>query len=65
MSLFARETSTKVCSDTICCAGITKRSVPPLSVCPGQTNQGRLVGPRRRQDVLRSPGWSRSSPPKH
>ena len=64
MSLFARGTFTKVYSDAICCAGMSRRSAPPLLVCPGRTNQGRLVGPRQRQDVLRSPGWSRSNPPK-
>ena len=64
MSLFVLGTSTKVCSDAICCAGMSRRSAPPLLVCPGWTNQGQLVGPRRRQDVLRSPGWSRSNPPK-
>ena len=64
MSLFVRGTFTKLCSDAICCVGISRRSVPPLLVCPGQTNQVQLVGPRQRQDVLRSPGWSRSSPPK-
>ena len=56
MSLFVRGTFTKVCSDVICCAGMPRRSAPPLLVCPGRTNQGRLVGPRRRQDVLWSPG---------
>ena len=65
MLLFAREISTKACLDAICCVGITGHLAPPPSVCPGRTNQGRLVGPRRRQDVLQSPGWSRSSPPKH
>ena len=65
MLLFAREISTKACSDAICFVGISRRLAPPLSVCPGRTNQGWLVGPRRRQDVLWSLGWSRSSPPKH
>ena len=65
MSLFARGTSTKACLDAIHCAGITRCSTPPLSVCPGRTNQGPLVGPRRRQDVLQSPGWNCSSPLKH
>ena len=65
MLLFAREISTKACSDAICCVGITRYLAPPLSVCPGRTNKERLVGPRRRQDVLRLPEWSRSSPPKH
>ena len=64
MSLFVRGSFTKVCLDAICCAGISRRSVPPLLVFPGRTNQGRLIGPRQRQDVLRSPGWSRSSLPK-
>ena len=53
MSLFVWGTFTKVCSDVICCVGISRRSAPPLLVCPGWTNQGRLVGSRRRQDVLR------------
>ena len=65
MSLFVWGIFTKACLDAICCAGISRRSVPPLSVYPGRTNQGRLAGPRRRQDVLWSPGWSRSTPPKH
>ena len=64
MSLFVQGIFTKVCSDAICCAGMPRRSAPPLLVCLGRTNQGRLVGPRRRQDVLHSPRWSRSTPPK-
>ena len=44
--------------------GIMRRLVPLLSVCPGWTNKGLLVGHRRRQDVLWSPGWSRSNPPR-
>ena len=56
MSLFARGISTKACLDVICCAGISRRSAPPLLVCPGRTNKGLLAGPRKRQDVLRSPG---------
>ena len=64
MSLFVQGTFTKVCSDAICCAGMLRRSAPPLLVCPGRTNQVRLVGPRRRQDALQLPRWSRSSPPK-
>ena len=64
MSLFVRGIFTKVCSDAICCVGISRRSAPPLLVCPGRTNQGRLVGPRQRQDVSQLPGWSHSNPPK-
>ena len=52
MSLFVQGIFTKVCSDAICCVGISRRLVPPLLVCPGRTKQGRLVGPRQRQDVL-------------
>ena len=53
MSLFAQGIFTKVCSDVICCVGMPRCSALPLLVCPGRTNQGRLVGPRRRPDALR------------
>ena len=46
MSLFVRRTFTKVCSDAICCTGMSRCSAPPLLVCLVRTNQGRLVGPR-------------------